>query len=114
MDRLRAVGAIVVSVVAAGLAVWWLYEVAIRLSIRPVTDASGAVVLDEFQRAKDILLVVLPLFSASLAYWVGSQGTAAAKQDAADAKDKLLAVLDVSPEGVLKDARDKHPEAFKV
>lgn len=68
--------------------------------------------LDEWSRAKDILTVILPLFSASLAYWVGSQGTTEAKKEAQGAKDEMQAVLDSSPEGVLEKARATHPAAF--
>lgn len=110
-DTIKAAGAILVSAITGLIAIWWLYEVSIRLGLAPVEDASGNV-LDEFQRAKDILLVVLPLFSASIAFWVGSSGTNAAKKEAADNKQKLDAVLDASPEGLLKKAKDLHPDAF--
>ena len=110
-DTIRSLGAALVTLVTAALTVWWLYEVARRLGVAPTKDPAG-IVLDQFQRAKDILIVVLPLFSAALAYWVGSQGTSAAKEEAASAKGKLDAVLDVSPEALLKRAKEAHPEAF--
>jgi hypothetical protein len=72
----------------------------------------GAVVLDQWSRAEDILLVVLPLFTATLAYWVGVQGTTEAKKEAQGAKQQLNAVLDQSPVDVLKKAKAAHPEAF--
>ena len=111
-DRIRAVGAVIVSVFTAVLAAWWLWIVYSRLGTDAAVDDSGVVIKDEFQRAKDILLVVLPLFSAALAYFVGSQGTAGAKEEAATAKTQLDAVLDSSPEGILKTAKLQHPEAF--
>lgn len=111
-DVIKSIGAILVTVVTAGLAIWWLALIAQRLNLEPKVNDKGVVVLDEFQRAKDILLVVLPLFSASLAYWVGSQGTTVAKKEADSAKGKLEAVLDVSPEGILEKARTKHSAAF--
>ncbi len=111
-DRIKSAGAIVVSAVTALVAVWWLYEVAMRLGVPPTKDPEGNIVMDEFQRAKDILIIVLPLFSASIAYWVGSSGTEAAKKEATDSKKKLDAVLDASPQGILAKAKAAHPEAF--
>lgn len=91
---------------------WWLVLVAQRLGVKPEVDKAGAVVLDQFQRAKDLLLVVLPLFSAASAYWIGNSGSTTAKKETATAKGKLEAVLDSSPEGILDKAKQKHPEAF--
>jgi|SRR6476660_5295202 len=113
VDTVRSVGAVFVSVVSALIAIWWLALVAERLGLAPVVDDHGTVVLDEFQRAKDILVVVLPLFTASIAYWVGSQGTTEAKEEAKSATEKLNAVVDVSAAGILDAAKKKHPEAFK-
>jgi hypothetical protein len=93
--------------------VWWLYLIATRLSVAPQVGSDGKIVLDEFQRAKDILLVVLPLFSASIAFWAGSAGTADAKKDASKSKEHLKAVLDASPQGVLERAQTTNPTAFQ-
>jgi hypothetical protein len=111
-EKIKSIGAAVVSLITAGIAIWWLALVANRLGLKPEVNDKGIVVLDQFQRAKDILIVVLPLFSAALAYWVGSQGTAEAKKEAAATKQQLEAVLDQSPEGVLKKAKETHREAF--
>lgn len=111
-ETIKSIGAVVVSVIAALIAVWWLALVAQRLGVKPVVNDKGAVELDEFQRAKDILLVVLPLFSAAVAFWVGNSGAKDAKQEAAEDKKKLNAVIDVSGEGILEKAQDAHPEAF--
>lgn len=113
-EKVRSVGAVIVSVITAAIAIWWLALVAARLGVKPEVNAQGAVVLDQFQRAKDILIVVIPLFSAALAYFVGSQGTADAKKEAAGAKDKLEAVLDTSQPGALEEAKKKHPKAFSL
>ena len=63
--------------------------------------------------------MVLPLFSAALAYWVGSSGTQDAKQAAADAnkeaagtKKQLDAVLDTTGVGTLQKAKEMHPDAW--
>jgi hypothetical protein len=112
LERIKAVGAAVATAVTAGILIWWLILAANRIGMAPTLDKEGKVVVDEWGRVKDILLVVLPLFSAALAYWVGSQGTTDAKKEADAAKQKLDAVIDSSPEGVLKRAKAAHPEAF--
>jgi hypothetical protein len=107
----KPVGALAATLLTAGILIWWLILISDRLGVEPVVK-NGKVVLDEWGRAKDILLVILPLFSASLAYWVGSQGTTDAKKEAQGAKDRLDAVIDSSPEGVLQKAKTAHPDAF--
>jgi hypothetical protein len=111
-EKIKSIGAAVVSLVTAAFAIWWLALVANRLGVKPEVE-NGAVVLDQFQRAKDVLLVVLPLFSASLAYWVGSQGTEKAKKDADKATAKLQAVISTSPKEIVEEAMAKHPKAFQ-
>jgi hypothetical protein len=115
----KAIGVIIVTILTAVIAIWWLYVVATHINVQPVVNASGAVVLDEYARAKDILLVVLPLFTATLAYWVGAKGTSDAKEETAEAKKQtektqaqLNAVVDVSDRGILKNAMTEFPEAF--
>ena len=111
MEKLKAVGAIIATVFTGVILVWWLYLVADRIGVKPEVE-NGNVVLDEWSRAKEVLLVILPLFSAALAYWVGSQGTTEAKKEAQGAKKQLDAVIDSSPEGVLQKAKQNHPDAF--
>lgn len=110
-ENIKAAGSIIVSAITGLITIWWLYEVSTRLGLAPTKDSAGNVV-DQFQRAKDILIVVLPLFSASIAFWVGSSGTVAAKKEAVESKQQLNAVLDASPEGLLRKAKDMHPDAF--
>jgi hypothetical protein len=112
MDRFKAAGAAAASLATALLTCWWLLLVARRLGTRPVVE-NGAVVLDEFQRAKDILIVLLPLFSASVAYWIGNKGVEKAHEDAGAARAQLTAVLDQAPADVLTKAREKHPDSFR-
>ncbi|MHB8467651.1 MAG: hypothetical protein ACYDH6_03100 [Acidimicrobiales bacterium] len=112
MDKVKPYGAVVVAVVTAAIAVWWLALVAQRLNVMPKLDDKGAVVLDEFQRAKDVLLVVLPLFTAVVAFFVGNQGTADAKKEATGARKQLQAVVDSAPIGTLQQAKSAHPDAF--
>jgi hypothetical protein len=112
-DNLKVVGALIATLFTGAILVWWLIIVATKLGVKPEVDSAGNVVLDEFQRSKDILLVVLPLFTAALGYWVGTRGESAAKEDADKAKDQLDAVVDSADKGILADARRSHPEAFK-
>lgn len=93
---------------------WWLFEISKRLGMPPTKDAAGNIIIDEFQRAKDVLVIVLPLFTASIAYWVGSQGTTEAKNDAEKSREKLEAVVSEAPADVVERARTKYPEAFAV
>ena len=95
------------------LAVWWLWEVQRRLGTEPRLDDKGSVVVDEFQRAKDILLVVLPLVTTILGYWFGAQGKEKAEEKAKEATAKLEAVVDASGAGVLEKAKTMHPNAFR-
>jgi hypothetical protein len=111
-DKLKSIGAVAVTVITGLIAVWWLFEVSRRLGIAPTPGPGGDIVVDEFQRAKDILVIVLPLFTAAIGYWVGSQGTTEAKKDADEARDKLEAVVSEAPSDVLERARAKHREAF--
>ena len=111
-DKIKAAGVAIVSVATFALTVWWLVLVAQRLGVKAEVDASGNVTLDTYQRAKDILLVVFPLFSAALAFWVGNSGTTDAKKQEKVAKAQLTAVLDSSPPNILATAKQNHPDAF--
>ncbi|MEU0794894.1 hypothetical protein ABZ342_32950 [Amycolatopsis sp. NPDC005961] len=86
----------------------------------PVTKNSDGTTVDQFQRAKDILLVVLPLLTTALGYWFGSAGRQQAEDKADQAHDvagktqrKLESVLASSTEqNLLEKAMVKDPEAF--
>lgn len=86
----------------------------------PVRDNTGAVVFDEYQRAKDILAVILPLVTTALGYWFGAAGRDHAEAKAAQAEAdrqktsmQLKGVLDTSNEqGLLEKAKEIYPEAF--
>jgi hypothetical protein len=101
----------VLTIILLALVTWWLWLVALRLSIAPTKDSAGNV-LDQYQRAKDILLVILPLSTTALGYWFGVQGKDKAEAQAETANAQLTAVVDAAPEGTLKDAMEKHPKAF--
>jgi hypothetical protein len=95
------------------VAAWWLVQVSNRLGTAPRTDAEGKIVVDEYQRAKDILLVVLPLVTTAIGYWFGVQGKDAAEKKADEATEAKTAILATSKDpDLLKSARDKYPTAF--
>ncbi|RMB60212.1 hypothetical protein [Tessaracoccus antarcticus] len=110
----------VLTLILLVLAAWWLFEVSMRIGTAPTRDTAGTTVVDEYQRAKDILLVVLPLTATALGYWFGAQGKASAENKAAKADEKanqataaLTAVVATSREPeLLNHARTKYPEAF--
>lgn len=98
----------------------WLVVVGFTLDT-PVTKAADGSVLDVFERAKDVLLVVTPLLTTALGYWFGSAGrheaqeTANSARAAADVAHRQLAgVLDSSSEpGLLIKAKLANSEAFE-
>ena len=108
------------------LSAWWLAQVSGEVGSAPVPDANG-LVLDRFQRSKDILLVVLPLLGTALGYWFGAAGRESAEgkakqasaeaetahQEARQTEQRLTSVLATSADtDLLKRAREQHPEAF--
>jgi hypothetical protein len=105
------VGAAIITLLTFALAAWWLVVVRSLLD-KPPQIENGVIVLDQFQRAKDILLVVFPLFSAAVAYWIGSKEVNAMKEQRNAAERRLLAVVDVAPSGTLIDAQQRYPDAF--
>lgn len=120
----RDPGLIIRTVLTAILLVvcaWWLWVVASNVSIKPVMSDDGKIIFDQFARAKDVMLAVLPLLTLALGYWFGSAGTAKAEEKADKAQDKadkvqrqVAALTDVADPGadLLNKAQKKHPEAF--
>ena len=117
---------LVITVLMLLVVVWWLSIVASKLSSQPTLSTDGKVIFDEFQRAKDILIAVLPLLTLALGYWFGAQGTdkAEKKADAAEKKagdateeaktagNQVKAFLQVSDEDLITKAQAAAPEAF--
>jgi hypothetical protein len=94
----RAVLTIILLLIQAG----WLVVVAAKLGAPIVKNQDGSVV-DAFERAKDILLVVTPLLTTALGYWFGSAGRQEAQLAASSARAQadiaqrtLAGVLDSS------------------
>lgn len=120
MDKwLKPVGALVVTVFTAVILLWWLFLVQDKIGSIPTLDDEGNVILDEWQRAKDILLVIVPLFTAAMGYWIGSKESADAREDAATAQEqrveaeKRVGALSgaLSPEA-FGDLQAKYPKLF--
>jgi hypothetical protein len=130
----RSKGAIVVSVLVLIVVFGWLVLVAMNIGSAPVMGSDGKTVLfDKFTRTKDIFTAILPLLTTAVGFWLGSQGTMQAQQQASnaheqmsDANDKTnqalrqqAAVVAVAsskmPAGsdILVEARTTHPDAFE-
>ncbi len=99
---------------------WWLWVVSQNLSVRTEVGPDGVIVIDQFQRAKDVLLAVLPLLTLALGYWFGTQGTAKAEEKAEEAtaeakgaRDRIEAIVAASSDtDLLSKARSQNPRAF--
>ena len=98
----------------------------------PIYNQDGTLRMDQFIRARDVLALVLPFLTTVAGFWLGSQGTAQAQNQAEAAQnrakgaqdeltrksDQMAAVIAYAssklPEGenVLDGARQAHPEAF--
>jgi hypothetical protein len=118
-EWLKPVGAIVVTLFTGIILVWWLVLVRDKIGATPQLDSEGNVILDEWQRAKDILLVVVPLFTAAMGYWIGSKesATAAEKADkaekkATEAEQKVEALSGNLDPQAFQALREKYPNLF--
>jgi len=113
MDRLSTSIRAAVTGAVLLLAAWWFLEVARRLGTEPKVDGDGKVLVDEYQRAKDILLVVLPLLTTAFGYWFGAHGKEKAEATAARAQEESKALVATSADpDLLAKAREKYPTAF--
>jgi hypothetical protein len=110
---IKSIGTIVITVFVFGIVIWWLAVVLNRLGTAPQVNAKGAVIVDQYQRATDILFVVFPLATAAVGYWFGNQGRSRAQEQAQQAQSKLTAVLGTSADGdLLRNAAATFPVAF--
>jgi|SRR5215472_3641546 len=110
---IKSIGTVVASVFVFGIVIWWLAVVLNRLGTAPQVNSKGAVIVDQYQRATDILFVVFPLATAAVGYWFGNQGRVRAQEQAQQAQSKMTAVLGSSADGeLLKKAAASFPAAF--
>lgn len=111
-DRVKSAGTVIVTVLIFAVVVFWIVVVAARLGTPPVVDENGAVRYDEFVRAKDIFVLVLPLLTTAVGYWLGNQGTVKAEEKAAKAEARKDAVLAEGEPDLLEKARARYPQAW--
>lgn len=110
---IKSIGTVVIIAFVFGIVIWWLAVVLDRLGTAPQVNSEGAVIVDQYQRATDILFIVFPLAAAAVGYWLGNQGRARAQEQAQQAQSKLTAVLGSSGDGdLLKKAAATFPAAF--
>jgi hypothetical protein len=110
---IKSIGTIVITVFVFGIVIWWLAVVLNRLGTAPQVNSKGAVIVDQYQRATDILFVVFPLATAAVGYWFGNQGRTRAQDQAQQAQSKVTAVLGSSDDGdLLRKAAESFPAAF--
>src|SRR6516225_2860103 len=60
MALMKSIGTVAVTVFVFGIVVWWLIVVLSKIGIAPTVNSKGAVTVDQYQRAKDILHVFFP------------------------------------------------------
>ena len=110
---IKSIATLVITVFVFGIVIWWLAVVLNRLGTAPRVNSQGAVIVDQYQRATDILFVVFPLAAAAVGYWLGNQGRARAQEQAQQAQSRLTAVLGSSGDAeLLKKAAATFPAAF--
>jgi hypothetical protein len=113
MERLNAVARAAFTAALVLVTIWWLVEVSSRLGTAPTKDDDGNIIVDEYQRAKDILLVVLPLLTTAIGYWFGAQGKDEAEAKAQKSQEETKAVIAASTDPqLLPRARELYPRAF--
>jgi hypothetical protein len=137
----KSKGAVVVSVIVMLAVFGWLIVVGFNIGAAPAMSGDGKTVLyDRFLRTKEIFALILPLLTTAVGFWLGSQGTVhaqnqasyaqnraseaqnqamAAKDQTARALEQQRAVISVassmmprSPD-ILAEAKKRHREAFE-
>lgn len=114
-ERAQTVGVSILSVLLALVFAYVVYETLQQLNQAPVYLKDGTTVsYDPFVRAKDILTIILPLFTTIIAFWVGQRGAATAQKKANDAKDEANAakVQVALQQGQLVQIQKNFPQAF--
>ena len=105
----------------------WLILVATRLGVPPQYRENGDLEIDEYARAKDIFVAILPLATTVLGYWFGAAGKEkveekadAAIQDANTAKAEVhraqgaITALEGSSQAeTVALVRERYPEFFE-
>jgi len=82
MTWIKGAGTIVVTLFIFVIVGAWLYFTATKVGVAPVFNSKGIPTIDQYGRAKDILLIVFPLATAAVGFWFGNQQTAQAQKQA--------------------------------
>lgn len=117
----RIYGVAVLTLIAVLGVMAWLVVIAFTLDETVVLAPDGKTVLsDPFGRTKDILVIILPILTTLVGYWVGTKGMDEAKKEEAKAKSQREAFKEValdaggmSAEQVYQLAREKRRIAFE-
>jgi hypothetical protein len=113
MDAIKSAGTIVVTLLIFIIVGGWMVAVFLSIGEAPTYRSDGSVEVDEYARAKDILVLVLPLLTAVVGYWLGSQGTAKAEDRADKAEAQKTALAAAATDGdLLTKAKGQNPDAF--
>lgn len=122
VDSIKSAGTIVVTILIFVFVAMWSVAVWQNLGSPPKYLPDGKTVkIDEFARAKDIFVLVLPLLTTAVGYWLGSQGTVKAQQRADDAEAAKTSALQAASaakseaaatQAVLDHVKGTHPQAF--
>ncbi len=121
-EKIKSAGTIVVTALIFIFVAMWSVAVWRTLGKAPVYFADGKTVkVDEFLRAKDIFVLVLPLLTTAIGYWLGSQGTVKAEKKADEAEAGKTVAQKTAHEAAsgeaaarakLEYATQMYPEAF--
>jgi hypothetical protein len=82
MTRFRSIGTLFVTLFIFAIVGGWLLLTGFKIGISPSFNAKGAVTIDQYARAKDVLQIVFPLATAAVGFWFGNQGTVQAQNQA--------------------------------
>lgn len=121
-DDIKNAGTVIVTVLIFIFVGMWSIALWQNLGKAPVPAHKGlSLGMDEYARAKDIFILVLPLLTTAVGYWFGSQGTVKAQQRAADADTARNQALEARSEAQVQAAASKalldhikaaHPEVL--
>ena len=65
MNWIKGIGSVLLTIFIFGIVIWWLAIVLSKIGMAPVINVKGAITLDQYGRAKDILTFVSPCYRCS-------------------------------------------------
>lgn len=102
-DTIKSTGSIIVTILLFIVVGFWIWFVARNLGKTPTYNADGTVKLDEYSRAKDILVIFVPLLTTAVGFWFGSQGTVQAQKQTAVANQTAAVANDHAHQAGLRE-----------